>query len=312
MMKRLIIIFVVLSAGMLHSRKSYSQHDPMFTNYMWNEMYINPAYAGSREALSLVALHRQQWVGMDGAPITQTLSLHGPFFENRAGLGLSFLHEGIGVSNESSFMGTFAYHIQTSETARLSFGLSGGVITLREKLSEIETRTPGDVHFLTNTPLIVMPNSSFGMYYYTKKFYVGFSTPRMITNVITPGTWKVDNTLNVKNIHYHLISGYVFDLQDGIKLKPTMMLRSIYAAPIEISTSVNVFFKDRIWAGLAYRTGNSISVLLAVQVNPYLRFGYSYDYTASRLSKFNSGSHEINIGYDYPLGKRKTVSPRLF
>ncbi|MFH0867123.1 MAG: type IX secretion system membrane protein PorP/SprF [Bacteroidota bacterium] len=311
-MKKTLLMTVTLLAGILSCQKGYSQYDPMFTNYMWNEMFINPAYAGSREAASLVALHRQQWVGIDGAPVSQTISLHGPFFENKVGLGLSILHESIGVSNETSYMGTFAYRIKTSRKGRLSFGISGGVITLQEKLTDVLTTTPGDVHFQNNTPVLAMPNASFGMYYSTDKFYLGLSIPRMIYNEVLPQTWDVKSTLKTQNLHYYLTSGYVLDLHRGIKLKPTIMLKSVYAAPLEMDASINIFLRDFIWAGFAYRTGDAISLLLAVQLNSNLRLGYSYDYTTTRLTNYNSGTHEISLGYDFSLSKKKIVSPRVF
>ena len=311
-MKKIILISVLIITGIFSSEKSYSQYDPMFTNYMWNEMFINPAYAGSREALSLVALHRQQWVGIDGAPVSQTISLHGPFLENKVGLGLSILNESIGVSSETYYMGTFAFRFKTSRKGQLSFGLSGGAITMQEKLADITTQMPGDVHFQQNTPLIAMPNASFGVYYYTDKFYLGFSVPRMIYNEIKPQTWDVKSTLKTQNLHYYLTSGYVFDLKRGIKVKPTIMLKSVYAAPLEVDASINIFLKDLIWAGMAYRSGDALSLLLALQLNPNFRLGYSYDYTTTRLNNFNSGTHEISLGYDFSLGKKKIVSPRVF
>jgi len=311
-MKRLIIISVVLFFGIIYSPKSYSQNDPMFTHYMWNEMFINPAYAGSRDAVSFFGLSRQQWVGIDGAPITQSMSINGPFFEKKAGLGLSILHENIGVTNETSCMGSFAYHIKTDKKGKLAFGLSAGVVTMREELTNVITQKPDDIHFQANTPLLVMPNVSYGMYYYTAKFYVGLSIPRILSNTVTAGSWNVKNKFNFSQMHYNLISGYVFDLSRGIKLKPTIFCRSAYASPIEVSASINAFLKDCIWVGMSYRTGDAVSMLLAVQFTPNLRLGYSYDYTTSKLRKFNSGTHEISIGFDYPLGKLKTASPRLF
>ncbi len=311
-MKRIIFISVVLFAGMIHSVNCYSQHDPMFTNYMWNEMFINPAYAGSRDAVSFVALSRQQWVGIDGAPSTQTLSVQGPLFENKVGLGLGFMHESIGVTNETSLMGTFAYHINVSKKGRLAFGLSGGVIASKEQLADVVTETPGDEQFKANSPLLLMPNAGYGMYYYTKRFYAGVSIPRLMYNDVTPGTWDVKNSFKTKDIHYNLISGYVFNLKRGILLKPTIMCRTAYAAPLEVSTSVNVFIKNYAWVGVAYRSSDAISALLTLQITPNLRLGYSFDYTTSKLGKYNSGTHEISIGYDYPLGKTRTASPRLF
>lgn len=309
-MKKIVIVLAVICA-MLSSMKVYSQHDPMFTNYMWNEMFINPGYAGSREAISVVVLDREQWIGIDGAPSTQTVSIHSPFFENKIGLGFSILNEKIGVSKQTSYMGTYAYRMKTGEKGILALGLSAGAITLRENLLDVKTQVK-DVHFDANTPLIAMPNASFGAYYVNDKLYVGLSIPRLLYNQIKPEGWAVKSTVKLDNLHYYLTSGYVFNLNGGVKLKPTIMIKSVAAAPLEIDGSINAFIKDFLWVGLAYRSGDAISMLLAVQINPNLRVGYSYDYTTTKLNNFNSGSHELTLGYDFNITKKKIVSPRVF
>ena len=305
----LLILLIIL----ISSSQVKAQYDAMFTNYMWNEMYINPGYTGSRDAISVVGLYRDQWVGIDGAPSTQVLTIHGPFHEKKAGIGLSVMRETIGVTKQTYFMGSYAYRLRLG-SGKLSMGLSIGVLSKKDYLSEVNTTQPGDAQFLSNTPLMTMPNGSFGLYYYTNKFYVGFSVPRLINNQIVPevGTFKAKNTFDPKTIHYFLTAGYVFDVSKEIKLKPTIMAKTVYAAPIEIDISVNALFKEFIWAGLAYRSSDAASLLIGVQISPKLRIGYSYDYTISKLQKINSGSHEICLGYDFSFKKSKIVSPRIF
>jgi len=183
---------------------------------------------------------------------------------------------------------------------------------MQERLADVVTQTPGDIQFQKNTPLLAMPNANFGVYYDTKKFYVGFSIPQMIYNEINPQTSDVKNSFKTQNLTYYLTSGYLFDLQSGIKVKPTIMLKSVYAAPLEVDASINVFLKNLIWAGLAYRSSDALSLLLSLQLNPNLRLGYSYDYTTTRLNNFNNGTHEICLGYDFSLSKKNIVSPRVF
>nr|NLA24814.1 type IX secretion system membrane protein PorP/SprF [Bacteroidales bacterium] len=172
----------------------------------------------------------------------------------------------------------------------------------------------GDPVFQMNTPLMTMPNGSFGLYYYTDKYYIGFSVPRLINNqlVADVGAIEAKNTFDYQNLHYFLTSGYVFNLTKTVKLKPTVLIKTVYAAPLEADITLNALFKEVVWAGVAYRTGDAVSMLLGVQINPNLRVGYSYDYTITELQKVNTGSHEIAVGYDFGISNKKIVSPRYF
>ncbi len=304
----LIILIVIISCN-----TAKAQYDAMFTNYMWNEMFINPGYAGSRDAISATGLFRDQWVGINGAPMTQTLTVHSPFLDKQAGIGLSGMRETIGITKQTYFMGTFAYRFKLG-SGKLSMGLSLGILNKKDLLSNVQTDQPADVNFYTNTPLMTMPNGSFGLYYYTEKYYIGLSVPRLINNQIVPdiGSFTAKNTFDAANLHYFLTAGYVFNVSSEVKLKPTLLIKSVYAAPIEYDLSINAFIKEIIWAGLAYRSGDAASLLIGLQINPNLRIGYSYDYSITKLQKINSGSHEICLGYDFWVGKSKIVSPRLF
>ncbi|NVO01218.1 MAG: type IX secretion system membrane protein PorP/SprF [Bacteroidetes bacterium] len=304
----LILLILLISCSQVKA-----QYDAMFTNYMWNEMYINPGYTGSRDAISVVGLYRDQWVGIDGAPSTQVLTIHSPFHEKKAGIGFSAMRETIGITKQTYFMGSYAYRVKLG-AGKLSMGLSLGVLSKKDYLGEVKTDQPGDVQFNSNSPLLSMPNGSFGLYYYTDKYYIGLSVPRLINNQIVPdvGTFKAKNTFDPKNIHYFLTAGYVFNVSKEIKLKPTILAKTVYAAPIEIDVSLNAFIREFLWAGLAFRSGDAASLLVGVQINPKLRIGYSYDYTITKLQKINSGSHEICVGYDFNFGKSKIVSPRVF
>jgi type IX secretion system PorP/SprF family membrane protein len=290
-----------------------AQYDAMFTNYMWNEMFINPGYAGSREAISAVGLLRDQWVGIDGAPTTQTLTLHGPVMQRQAGLGFSAMHESIGITKQTYMMGTFAYRFPLG-AGKLSMGLSLGVLNKRDLLTDVTTDQAADINFAANSPLFTMPNGSFGLYYYTDKYYIGMSVPRLINNRIVAdvGTIEAKNTFDPQNLHYFLTGGYVFNVSSDIKLRPTLLLKTVYGAPLEADITLSALFREFLWTGLAWRSGDAASLLIGLQINPNLRVGYSYDYTLTQLQKINSGSHEICVGYDFWIGKSKIVSPRFF
>jgi type IX secretion system PorP/SprF family membrane protein len=287
----------------------WSQNDPMFTQYMFNELYINPAYAGSREFLSTTALVRQQWVGLDGAPNNQTLSAHKPIFNNKIGAGLTFLNESIGVSKRTQINANGAYRIQMGKN-NLSFGLQLGLAGISENLSSLGLIN--DNQFATNTGRRLAPNMGFGTYYLTPKWYAGFSIPRLLQNRLDGTSGEVSNRFNMTDWHYFITAGSLHSINSDFKVKPSMMLKAASGAPVELDINAMAIYRDRLWAGLGYRSGDAINVLVGAQINQQLRAGYSYDYATSRLGNFHSGSHELMIGYDFNFQKDKVVSPRYF
>ena len=292
--------------------ESDAQIDPMFTQYMFNEMYINPAYAGSRESISATLLYRNQWVGVDGAPKTQTFSVHAPIKMKKIGVGIVARNESIGVTKQTNVFLDYAYRLKLA-SGQFSLGLTSGLIAHQEKLTNIITVDPDDPEFLDDTPQLLMPNAGFGMYYYTDKFYAGFSIPRMIENQIDLSASKqVTNRANMESWHYYLTTGYVFKLSESIKFKPTTMIKAAAGAPVEVDLSANILFNDIFWLGAAYRTQDAISAIAVFQVNDQMRIGYSYDYTLTDIRDYSSGSHEITLGYDFTFKKSRVISPRYF
>jgi len=236
-----IVIIVITSTA------SHAQFEPQFTQYMFNEMFINPAYAGSREQVSATMVYRNQWVGLDGAPKTQTASIHGPLMNKKLGVGLSVMNESIGVTKEFSVNVNYAYRLQFRASS-LAFGLQGGLINHQENLSEVVTNEENDPEFLYNTPKVLIPNAGFGMYYNSDRFYAGISIPRMFENKISgDGTGDVTNDLNIETWHYYITSGYIFPVSDEVKLKPTMMIKAVSGAPVVGDFSLNALFKEKIW-----------------------------------------------------------------
>ena len=303
------VICIVIST---QSENACAQFEPQFTQYMFNEMFINPAYAGSREQISATMVYRNQWVGLEGAPKTQTASIHGPLMNKKLGLGLSIMNESIGVTRDFSVYASYAYRLQFRASS-LAFGLQGGLINHQENLSEVVTNEENDPEFLYNTPRVVLPNMGFGMYYNTDRFFAGVSIPRMFENKVAgDGTGDVTNDFNFETWHYYVTSGYVFPVSEEVKLKPTVMVKAVSGAPIVGDFSVNALFKEKIWVGASYRTGDSFAGMFNLQLTPQLRLGYSYDYTVTELSAYSNGTHEINLGYDFSFNKKKVVTPRYF
>ena len=303
------IITLWLWMALAITQSAWSQSDPMFTQYMFNELYINPAYAGSREYLSATALVRQQWVGIDGAPSTQTLSAHKPILNNKIGAGLTFLNESIGVSKRTQLNANAAYRLPMGRN-HLSFGLQLGMASISENLSSLGL--VNDNQFATNTGRKLAPNVGFGTYYLTPKWYAGFSIPRMLQNRLDGSAGELDNRFNLSAWHYFMTAGSIHSINAEIKIKPSIMLKAVQGSPMELDLNALGIFRDRLWAGLGYRTGDAVNLLVGAQINQQLRAGYSYDYTMSDLGNFNSGSHELMIGYDFNYEKDKVVSPRYF
>lgn len=304
--KALLIVF-----GMATCFVSNAQFDINFTQYMFNEAIINPGYAGSRECLSGTMLYRQQWAGLDGAPTTITGSVHSPLMNGKLGAGINFVNEKIGVSQRTAVSANGAYRLGLKD-ATLAFGLQLGLVSVSENLGQLNLQN--DQQFMMNSGRRMAPNLGFGMFYSTSKWYGGLSIPRMIYNRIdvASGNTEVENSFNIGFFHYYLTGGGVVALNNMIKIRPNAMLKVVKGAPAQLDVNANLLFNDFIWAGLGYRTGDAVNFTAGAFINKQLRIGYSYDYTLSMLQNYNTGSHEIMIGYDLNYSKDKLVSPRYF
>lgn len=292
--------------------KSNAQFDPMFTQYMNNEMFINPAYTGTRDVLAATLLYRNQWAGLEGAPKTQTFCIHSPLGDY-SGAGLSFMNENIGITNIIRANANYSYRIQTSDLSHLSFGIDGGIINYRQSMQDLILVNQNDHLFTPNQQNVFAPNAGFGLFFYKKNFYLGLSTPRMIKNSFRPNSSsKVQNSASPKDWHYYLTSSIIIDVSDDFKFKPSIMIKEVAGAPIQGEISLQGLVRDFWWFGTSYRSGDALSVILGMQMTPQLRLFYSYDYSFTPLQSYNAGTHEITIGYDFTFKKRRITSPRLF
>jgi type IX secretion system PorP/SprF family membrane protein len=311
-MKKSILIIIVT---LLSTICANAQYDAMFTQYMFNEMYINPAYTGSKEAMAVNLTHRQQWVNFPGRPITTSFTLHGPLANDKMGLGISFLNEQIGKLNRNLVYLNYSYRLKVSEKGKLCFGLMGGIHNQVNKLSELKATDVGDIQVSQNTPSILSPNFGAGIYYYTNKFYAGLSIPRMIDDsyMFDPaGSIIKSNKFSASKFHYYLTAGYIFDINEDLKVKPQAMIKMVQNAPLQYDVNVNFLIKNKIWAGVSYRSAADVSVLLGLQVTPQFLVNYSYDYALTKIQKYSQGSHEITLGYLFSYKQRKVVTPRYF
>jgi type IX secretion system PorP/SprF family membrane protein len=292
-----------------------AQFDQMFTQYSNNEMFVNPAYAGSKDAMAFTVLHRQQWVGFPGRPITTTFSINTPLMRGKMGVGLSYLNEKVGVLNRNLIYASYAYRIRTGAKGHLSFGLMGGAHLQIEKVTDLPVFDSGDPLFSSDLGLIATPNFGFGMYYNTEKFYLSLSIPRLLDDHVRfteTGVYDKGIKFNYKSLHYYLALGRLFTISDNFKLKPHMMTKFALNTPVEFDINVDALIREKLWVGLSYRSNADISALVGLQINPSLLVSYSYDYQVTRIHKHSAGSHEICLSYLFEIRNKKIISPRYF
>ena len=289
--------------------RANAQQDPMFTQYMFNTLALNPAYAGSADIFTVMALSRHQWVGLEGAPTTQTFVLHTPLKNQNIGLGFSVIHDKIGPVQQTGFYGDFAYRLKTGKESRLAFGLKFGGNYFTADLSSLQTidDDPANV----NVSGEFLPNAGFGLYWSSKKFYLGASAPKLLQNEIGEVN-TVSGLVGEEERHYYLIGGMVFNLSEDLKFKPSFMARAVEGAPLSIDVTASFLLREKLWVGVMYRLQDSFGAILQYQISEQLRAGYAYDMTTSRLGEYNSGTHEIMLNYDLRFTKGRTISPRYF
>jgi type IX secretion system PorP/SprF family membrane protein len=280
---------------------AFAQQAPMYTNYMHNTLGINPAYAGSRNALSLTALHRSQWVHFADAPKTQNLNIHAPITQKHIGIGLSLMNDQVGVVNTSAAFVSFAYKLQINEQSKLAFGLSGGVNLIQANLASLALDQQNDPAFQANIKNKTLGNFGFGMYYTHRLFYLGLSVPQLVQNsyngaVLANGT----AAYGVERRHYFFIAGGLIDLGHNWVFKPSTMVKMTEAAPVQLDVTALFMLNQQFNFGAMYRTGDAFGALLGLQIKPQIYLGYAYDWSfGNRTFTYNSGSHEVVLRYDF-------------
>ena len=292
-----------------------AQQDAQYTQYMYNTVSVNPAYAGSRGHMSIAGLYRSQWVGLDGAPKTQTFNLHTPLGYRGAGLGFSIVNDQIGPTSETYFDLDFSYTLQLAKESRLSFGLKASAHLLDIRYSELnqDVTNPGgpDPTLQQDIRNRFSPNIGGGVYYHTERFYVGLSVPRILE---TSHFDESSLSTAKEQMNFYLITGYVFDLSAFWKFKPALLVKATQGAPLQLDLSANFMYNDKFIMGLAYRWDAAFSAMAGFQISPAFLLGVAYDREISELGQavFNDGSFEIILRYDFIKVKGNVKSPRFF
>lgn len=305
---------LLVSVLMLLSGAIYAQQDAQFTQYMYNTVNVNPAYAGSRNSMSVFALHRTQWVGLDGAPVTNQASINTPIEGSNIGLGLSILNDKIGPSDESDISVDFSYSIKTSDRYKLSFGLKATANLLNIDFNKLSQYDSGDNIFSVNVDNKLSPNIGVGLYYHSDDTYIGISAPNLLeTRHFDRYAGSGSNShIATEKIHYYLIAGHVFDLSGSVKFKPSLLTKLVQGAPLQVDVSGNFLINEKFMAGIAYRWSAAVSAMVGFQVSDSWFIGYGYDLETTRLANYNSGSHEIFLRYELFNKYDKIISPRFF
>lgn len=314
-----IAIIVLILLG---TYSSSAQQDPQYTQYMYNTQVVNPAYVGSRDALSFGLLGRTQWVNFDGAPKTGTFTVNSPIgaLENM-GLGLSIVHDEIGPAVESNINIDYAYTINTSDDAELSFGLKAGLDLLDVDFTKLNIADPGDV-FENNVDSKIQPQIGAGVYYNTDKFYAGLSVPNFLTtkhfdeseidNIINDPTGLAGETTAAERLHYFLIAGYVFDLNENLKFKPATLIKVVSGAPLEWDASANFLINEKFTIGASYRWSAALSAMAGFQVTDSMFIGVGYDYQTTDIETYSDGSYEVFLRFDILKQPERVLTPRFF
>lgn len=319
-MKHKIIKYLLVLLVIFLTSKMHAQQDPQFTHYMYNMSVINPAYAtDNADVINLGGLYRAQWVGIKGAPTTQSFFAHKPL-SKRVEVGLSVVHDEIGdVVKENNIYADFAYVIPLNESVKFSLGLKAGVTLFDTNFNGFVLTDPVPDPAFQNNISQTFPNVGAGMYLFGSNYYWGLSAPNLMTS-------RHIETINghpgsgVESVHFFMTGGYVFTFNgnDNLKLKPAFMAKGVEGAPLSLDVTANILINNKFELGAGYRIGDSVSGLASFYISPSLRIGYSYDYTLTNLDAFNSGSHEVFLLFDLDLnklssnGKGYDKSPRFF
>ena len=300
------VIFFCVSSTVL------AQHQTLYSQYMFNGLAINPAYTGSHGALSATAWGRQQWVGLKGAPSTQTISLHTPFRVSPAAVGLIVSRDQIGVNRQVSTIGTYAYRLPLAK-GTLAMGIQAGATQSTLSLTDLNVVSGDervDPTFQQTTTSRLQPVIGTGLYYYTKYAYLGLSAPQLISASLLTDS---NNEPAIQSVQpYFLSGGYVFQLSPSVKFKPNFLVRAAENTPTSVDINANMLFQEILWLGVGYRAQEAITGLVQLKVNKNISVGYAYDFTTSDLQPVQSGSHEIMINYTVNISKRSILSPQYF
>jgi type IX secretion system PorP/SprF family membrane protein len=305
--RKAVLVLLILSSSSI----SFGQRDPMYTQYVFNMQTINPAYAGTWQSLGFIALTRLQWVGISGAPSTQTLSIQTPFKTEKVGLGLNIVHDKIGMEDRLSFNIDYSYRLSLSEATSLRFGIKGGFTNYSNPLGLYTTYAPGDPNFQGYIDNKFMPNVGVGAFLYSNRSYLGLSVPKLVeARYKTNENGSIVDTQLSELREMYLSGGLVFDISTMVKFKPSFIGKYVQGAPFQYDLSANFLFAEKLWLGAMYRSGDAVGVIAQWIIQNRFRIGYSADFSTTDIRRYHKGVHEVMVSYE--IDWHKFISPRYF
>lgn len=312
-----LFITVILS---IISLVTLAQQDAGFSMYFFNPVYVNPGYAGSRDLLSGSLVHRSQWSGMRGAPVTQSLSLHSAIPNTHVGLGFQFYNDKAGPMKNTGIKLTYAYHLPLGKESILAFGLSGMTNNVRVGLDDVNIKDENDPAFIGDIYSSWVYDASTGVYFYQPKFYAGLSVNHLLQSKFGVGNISDPNLAKFYR-QYYLTSGIVFKINEYLDIRPSVLVKYVQSAPLLTEVTGSLLIVQKVFVGVGFRTGKRVNIagsdnmligILEFDITNSLRLGYSYDYYLSRSGSYNNGTHEIMLGWDIGRPHKKTYNPRYF
>ncbi len=311
MIRRYLIVLILY----LFTQTAFAQQDPMFTQYMFNMLPFNPAYTGSRDVISLNAMYRNQWSGIEGAPQTMIFTADSPFLQEKIGAGIIISNDRLGVYSTTNFLGTFAYRLRLRK-GTFAFGMQGGGTNIIRDFPSVEvSRGAAPVDLSFSQPFNdFLPTVGAGIYYSSDKFYAGLSVPNLLQQELSTKVISLKDLRAQRFRHFFLMAGYVFNLGSDFKLKPSTLIKFEASSPLQADLNLNFWMFDKFGIGLSYRSLDALSILLEIQATEQIRIGYSYDLPHSRLLQYVKlgGTHEVMLRYEFGYKKDKVLSPRFF
>ncbi len=302
---------ILAALVLLISTSVFAQQDPLFSQYMFNKLAVNPGYAGSRELLTADMLYRNQWVNIDGAPKTLSASIHSPLNNPHLALGLNIYNDNIGPMNYNGAMATFAYRILFPK-GKLSFGIQAGYKFSGINYSRFNSFDDTDPFLIYQVKNKIVPDANFGIYYYSPKFYAGLSSRQLLQNETIIVTDTAGNTQFSKLLtHFYGMTGVAIPLSENVVFRPSLLVKFVQNAPPQLDLNASFLFANILWLGASYRTEKAVSLITEVNIAQNLRIGYSYDIWLNELKAYNKGSHEIRLSYDFNV-KKRILTPRYF
>jgi type IX secretion system PorP/SprF family membrane protein len=302
-MKKYIFIIILVFTGITSVK---AQYDPLYNQYVFNQMLINPAYTGAFDHASITLMSRAQWVGIEGAPITNSLTAHSSMFDNKGGVGLYVLNDQLGVNNTTEVFASFSYKIDFGN-ARLAMGLQGGMVQYKYKYGDLNMEFVNDPSFLPTEENFTKPNFGVGMLYYSEYYYIGVSIPRILNVEVNDGIKQ--STRYQK--HYYISGGFVIPLSNAIKLKPSTLVR-IVENQVSVDLNASVLINEFIWVGILVRDFKTLGLITELQISDALRIGYSFELAGSELRVNQFGTHEIMVGFDFAPFRNQIRKRRYF